>query len=87
MEKVTIGGKEFTMKYPSFKRTQKVSEMLKDIERIGGDWGYAKELFSVMLEGDVNSLDEAYEADTIGLGDLLEVQNRFFTMTTATLKK
>ena len=87
MDKFTIADKQFTFKFPSFKRTQKVSEMTKDIERLGSDWQYCKELLQVMFDEDVNVLDENYENDTIGIGNILEAQNAFFTLTVKTVSK
>lgn len=87
MDKFKIADKVFTFKFPSFKRTQKITEMTKDIDRLGGDWQYCKELLSVMFEEDVNVLDENYENDTIGFSNVLEAQNAFFTSTVKTVNK
>lgn len=87
MDKITIAGKQFTLKFPSFKRTQRVTELMSNIEEVNKDWAKAKEVLQVMVEEDVNVLDENYENDTIGIGDIIAVQNAFFQSTVKTVLK
>lgn len=86
-KKYTIADKEFTFKFPSFKRTQKVETMLGETVKTSSDWTHIKEIFQTMFEEDVNILDENYENDTVGLSDLMGAQNDFFMMTAEMPKK
>ena len=75
-KKYTIAGKEFTMKFPSYRRCAKVRELLgEDFQQIF-DFNKSVEALKEMLEGDYSVVNE----DTIAYGTLAKVAADFFTL-------
>lgn len=82
-KKYTIAGKEFTMKFPSYKRCQKVRELLGDDFQQIFDFGKSLEALQEMLEGDFSVITD----DTISYGTIVEVSGDFFISSRETTKK
>jgi hypothetical protein len=74
-QKFTIAEKEFTLKFPSYKRCQKVRELLgEDFQQIF-DFAKSLEALNEMLDGDTSVLNE----DNISYGTVTNVVTGFFT--------
>lgn len=74
-QKFTIAEKEFTLKFPSYKRCQRVRELLgEDFQQIF-DFAKSLEALNEMLDGDTSVLNE----DNISYGTVTNVVTGFFT--------
>ena len=74
-KKYTIAGKEFTMRFPSYKRCAKVRELLgEDFTQIF-DFTKSSEALKEMVDGDFSVVNE----ETIAYGTIVKVASDFFT--------
>ena len=70
----TIADKPFTLKFPSYRRCQKVRELLgEDFQQIF-DFGKSVEALKEMVDGDFSAITE----DTIAYGTVAKVAEGFF---------
>lgn len=72
--KFTIAEKEFTMKFPSYKRCQKVRELLGDDFQQIFDFNKSVEALKEMVDGDFTAINE----DNISYGTIAKVATDFF---------
>jgi hypothetical protein len=75
-QKFTIADKEFTLKFPSYKRCQRVRELLgADFQEIF-DFNKSLEALKEMLDGDFSVVNE----DNISYGIVTKAVTDFFTL-------
>lgn len=74
-KKYIIAGKEFTMKFPSYRRCAKVRELFGDDFQGTFDFNKSLEALKEMLDGDFSVVND----DTISYGIVTEVATDFFT--------
>ena len=73
-QKYTIADKEFTLKFPSYKRCQTVRNLLgEDFQQIF-DFAKSLEALKEMLDGDFSVINE----DNISYGTVVKVSGDFF---------
>ena len=82
-KKYTIAGKEFTMKFPSYKRCQTVRTLLGDDFQQIFDFEKSVLALKEMLDGDFSVVND----DNISYGTAVEVSGDFFMQSRETAKK